>query len=443
MKISFHGGAREVTGACYLLEAAGKKLLIDCGLFQGCEICADLNIKPFKFDPKSLDAVLVTHAHVDHTGRVPKLTHNGFKGKIYSAPPTKDLAHLLTQDAYSLAERRGDELYTEQDIENTFRNWEGKPYGEEFAVGDIKIRFHQAGHILGSALIEITAEGKHLLFSGDLGNIPSVLVPPPAKVRGVEYMVIESAYGNREHENLDERVLRLERAIEDATSRGGTLLIPAFATERTQDMLYLLNDMLHFKRIPEISVFVDSPLAIKVTAVFEQYPAYFKEEIQKLYLEHPNLFKFRRLHFTVSVEESKAINNVPAPKVVIAGSGMMNGGRILHHARRYLQDEKSILLMVGFQPAGSLGRRLIDGVKNVKILGENIMVRAEIRKINGFSAHADNPQLMAFVSENRDTLKRVFVVQGEAAEALHLAQEVRDRLGIQADAPMLYDEYEL
>src|SRR3990167_1098257 len=336
MKISFHGGAGEVTGACHLLETQSHKFLIDCGLFQGCDICSDLNEKPFKFDPKSVDAVFVTHAHVDHIGRIPRLVRYGFGG--------------------------------------AFGRWRTVSYGEKISFGETEVWFHDAGHILWSALIEIFADGKKFLFSGDLGNIPSVLLPPSEKVSGIEYLIVESAYGGRAHEMPEERVLKLERAVEDIASRRGTLLIPAFATERTQDILYILNNMVHFKRIPEMPVFVDSPLASRITSVYEAYPAYYKEEIQKLYLEHPKLFKFSKLQFTESVEESKAINDVLPPKVIIAGSGMMQGGRILHHARRYLKDKNSILLVVGYQTAGSLGRRLLDGAKNIKIFKENVSV---------------------------------------------------------------------
>ena len=220
-------------------------------------------------------------------------------------------------------------------------------------------------------------------------------------------------------------------------------MIPAFATERAQDILHLFNEMLHFKRIPEIPVFIDSPLMTKVTEIFEKYPSYYKEEIQALYLRHPNLFKFKKLKFTETAEESKKINDIHPPKAIIAGSGMLQGGRILHHLRRYLPDKNSILLIVGFQAAGSLGRRLIDGEKTVKIFGEEVEVRAEIRKINGFSAHADNAELYSFVESARDTLKRVFVVHGEEAQALHFTQEIRDRLGVQADAPILYEEFDI
>ena len=442
MELSFHGGARDVTGACYLLKTAKTKILVDCGLFQGCEECPALNREKFAFDPSEIDALFVTHGHVDHIGRIPKLVKEGFRGKIYSTPPTKGISGVLLEDAHHIEEREGNELYDESHIAAALKLWEAIPYRKKIHVGDIAVEFRNAGHILGSAFIEIEADGRRILFTGDFGNSPSVLLPEPEEVKGIDYLIIESTYGNRTHESDAQRRVELERAVEDAASRRGTLIIPAFATERTQDILFLLNQMLAEKRIPDIPVFVDSPLAIKVTKVFEEYPSYYREEIKKLYVSHPHLFQFKKLRLTESVDESKRINDVPQPKVVIAGSGMMTGGRILHHLRRYLGDSKSIIVVVGYQAAGSLGRRLLAGETRVKILGDDIEVRAEIRKISGFSAHADNPQLFSFVEQTRETLKRVFVVQGEDAEALHLVGEIRDRLGIPATAPLLHDVVE-
>lgn len=443
MRFSFHGGAREVTGACYLLETGQVKILVDCGLFQGCDECADLNFGPFEFDPASIDLVLVTHAHLDHIGRLPKLVKEGFSGKIYSTAPTRELAFLVLEDALSLAQRQNQKLYAKEDLEKTLGQWEDIPYHKTVEFKDLKFKFDEAGHILGSGFIEIWAENKHLLFTGDLGNVPSILLRPPERFKDIEYLIIESTYGNRTHEPPEERTLALERAIEEVAAQKATLLLPAFATERTQDLLFLLNEMLLFKRIPEMPVFVDSPLAIRITGVFEKYLEGYKEGVRQLFCEHPSLFKFKKLTFTLTVAESKGINEIPPPKVIIAGSGMMQGGRILHHARRYLSDSKSILLVTGYQAAGSLGRRLLDGEKMVKLFDENILVQAKIKKINGLSAHADNPQLYSFAESNRDFLKRVFVVQGEEAQALHFMQEIKDRLGIWADAPSLYEKFEL
>lgn len=448
MNLSFHGAAREVTGACFKLQSKKTTILVDCGFFQGGKEFEEMNRTPFGFDPRAIDAVFVTHAHIDHVGRIPKLIKEGFSGPIYSTGPTRDMAGLLLDDALGIAMRRNQEesesaLYGREDVEQTMSQWRALPYGESVRVGELTIQLHNAGHILGSAFIECASEGKKIFFTGDLGNVPSTLLPAAETVKNADYLVLESTYGNRTHESADERVLKLERAVEDAAARRGTLLIPAFATERTQDLLFLLNEMSHFRRIPEMPVFVDSPLAIKITHVYEQYVNHYRKEIHDLYKQHPNLFKFKKLHFTESVEESKSINDIPPPKVIIAGSGMMNGGRILHHLRRYLSDAKSILLVVGFQSAGSLGRRLIDGQNIVRIFGEEVPVEAEIRKINGFSAHADSPQLLAFAASSRDTLKKVFVVHGEEAQALHIASQIRDHLGVAAMVPGMHEGVEL
>lgn len=443
MKISFHGAAREVTGACTLLKTdSGSSILVDCGLFQGSKEFEDMNFEPFGFDPKGVDALFVTHGHLDHIGRIPKLVKEGFRGPIFSTPPTKELGALILEDALGLAMREKKEFYGPEDLDTALSLWQEVPYHTPRKVGDLEVKFFDAGHILGSSLVEIRSEGKRLLISGDLGNIPSALLHEPEILHDVEYLVVESTYGNRVHEEAEERALRLERAVEDAVARRGTLMIPAFATERTQDILFLFNRMLYEKRIPEVPIFVDAPLAIRITRVFEKHHVYYRDEIQNLYRKHPHLFQFKCLKFTESVEESKKINEAPSPKVIIAGSGMMSGGRILHHARRYLSDPRSILLIIGFQAAGSLGRRLLDGVRMVKLFGEEISVEAEIRKINGFSAHADNPQLFSLVEASRDSLKKVFVIHGEKAQALHFSGEIKDRLGIEAVAPALHQEFE-
>ena len=432
-----------MTGANHLFEAEGAKILVDCGMFQGSREFDALNAKPFEYNAADIDALFITHAHVDHVGRIPKLVREGFRGRIISTAATRDLARLLLEDVMHLSQRGEQELFNMEDLDRAFDQWDSVPYYQDIAVKGVSAALHNAGHILGSSFIAFRAEGKIVWFTGDLGNVPSVLLPPPDALRDVDYLVIESAYGNRVHESADDRLLQLERAVEDTSARGGTLMIPAFATERTQDLLHVLNEMFHFKRVPEMPVFVDAPLAIRITDVFEKYPDYYKDETRELYKNHPHLFKFRQLKFTEMVEESKAINDVRPPKVIIAGSGMMNGGRILHHVRRYLSDEKSILMIVGFQGAGSLGRRLIDGEKMVRIFHEDVPVRAEIRKISGFSAHADNPQLLSFVASARNTLKQVFVVQGEEAQAMHLAQEIKDHLGLTAHVPMLNETFEL
>jgi metallo-beta-lactamase family protein len=426
------------------VESGGRKILVDCGLFQGSHECEDMNFDDFGFVPSEISAVIVTHAHLDHVGRIPKLVRGGFAGTIYSTAATRELSALILEDALGLAARRDDALYTADDLRRTLSLWRDAPYRAPVDLGGgAWFSLHDAGHILGSAMVVVEAEDRRLLFTGDLGNVPSVLLPPPDAVSGADYLVMESAYGMRTHEPPEERALHLERAVEDAATRGGALLIPAFATERTQDILFLLNEMAHHKRIPDAPIFVDSPLAIRITEVYERYPDAYNDAIQALLKMHPNLFRSRKLRFTQSVDESKAINGVASPKVIIAGSGMMAGGRILHHAKRYLGDPDSILLITGYQAADSLGRRLIEGEKNVKIMGDDIVVRAEVRKINGFSAHADSPQLYAFTEAQRDTLKHAFIVQGEDEQAQGLAQQIADRMGIAATAPVQGQAFEL
>ncbi len=441
--ISFWGGAREVTGACYLLEVEGKKILVDCGMFQGCDDCDLRTHQPFSFKPAELDAVFVTHAHIDHIGRLPKLWREGYRGPIYATPPTRDLTEIMLEDAMSFF-HHGQDLFSASDLTETLKLFHPVNYGEGIAVGSgVSAKLLSSSHILGSALVRIEAGGKVIVFTGDIGNTPSVLLPPRAALPEANILVIESAYGNKRHKHTHDRTLMLERAIEDVAARKGTLMLPVFATERTQEILFEINEMLQFKRVPEMPVFVDSPLAIKATAIFAKYPSYYRNEVQELHQDHPHLFEFKNLKFTDSVAASKAINDVRPPKVVLAGSGMSTGGRILHHEKRYLPDPNSILVLTAYQAAGSLGRRLLDHAPEVKIHGERVAVRAEVRVIDGYSAHADEEELFAFVDEMRDNLERVFVVQGEPASALGFQQVIQDRLGVPATAPVYGERFSL
>lgn len=443
VRLSFFGGAQEVTGANYMLETSRSRIMIDCGMFQCPRFCAVRNRNDFAYDPASVEALFVTHAHIDHTGRIPKLTKNGFKGTIYSTPPTKDFGAVMLEDSLGVLEkeaaREGEAgaLYSMEDVARAMEIWKGIPYGEEIRVGDFSITMHEAGHILGSAMMEIRVEGKRFLFTGDVGNVPMPLLSPPAHVDGVQIMIIESAYGDRVHEDQGERKNKLERAIEDVVKRGGVLMIPAFALERTQELIYEFNDLVEHGRIPRIPVFVDSPLSIRATEVYKRYQNYFSPEARAIIRGGDDLFQFPGLHLTMTTDESKAINDVKGPKVILAGAGMMQGGRILHHARRYLSDPANMILFLGYQAAGSIGRRILDGEKRVTIFGGRVEVNAEVRAIGGYSAHADTNALLEFIRSSADTLEKVFVVQGEPSAALFLSQRARDYLGIDARAPRL------
>ncbi len=447
--ISFFGGAQEVTGSCYLLEAEDKKILVDCGLFQGYKFADEKNKKPFPFNASEIDALIVTHAHIDHVGRIPKLYKEGFRGVIYSTGPTKDMAAVMLEDARTIMEHEcrdcaeEDFLYTLKDLEEVKKLFHPLEYHQKASIGNVEFQYLNAGHILGSGFVKFSIGTKTIVFTGDVGGSASVLLPPHDELRGVNTLIIESAYGNRVHKHALDKAVLLERAIEDVTERGGTLLIPVFSTERTQDILFEINDMLEHRRIPEILVFLDSPLAIKITEVFKRYPHLYSEDIQKKFQEHRHLFDFKHLKMTQTVEESKSINDVKPPKVILAGSGMMTGGRVLHHAERYLSDPRSILLIVGWQSPGSIGRRLIDKAPEVKIHGRIIPVKAEVRTIDGYSAHADEEELKDVIAKTHDSLEQVFVVQGEQAASLSLVQVVRDYYGIQAFAPTFGEKFEV
>ncbi len=445
MKLTFYGGAGTVTGANYLLETEGKKILVDCGLNQGEEFSSEENLKPFPYDPAEIDAVFVTHAHIDHVGRIPRLVKTGFRGIIVSTPPTKDIAELLLLDSERILNKEADlkgipHLYTEDDVKETIMYWQTARYHAPLSLGEITVEFYDAGHVLGSSSILITAEGKKIVFSGDLGNTPAPFIRPIEYFENVDYALIESAYGNRIHERPEERKNILEDAIEDTMREGGVLMIPAFAMERTQEMVFELNELVEGKRIPKTSVFIDSPLAIKLTEMYKKYATdtdYFNEETARLAKKGDGIFDFPGLIPTATKEESKKINDVPPPKIIIAGAGMSNGGRILHHEVRYLPDPKSMLLIVGYQAKGSLGRELQDGASSVVIEKKTVPVRCRVRTISGYSAHADQPQLMKWAETMRPHVKKIFVVQGDEEESKVLAQKIKDELAIAAEAPLL------
>lgn len=443
MKLTFYGGAQSVTGANYLLESEGTKILVDCGLFQGSSFFEANNFKPFPYDPKEIDAIFVTHAHIDHIGRVPQLVKRGFKGRIFSSEPSRDFAEPLLLDAehmarHETAERLQSEIYTEKDIMEALKRWEGIPYHQKVEVGPFTVELYDAGHVLGSSSPVVTVEGERIVFSGDLGNVPAPFIHPTEYVPDADYALIESVYGNRVHENVDLRKETVEDLIEDTVKKGGTLMIPAFALERTQEMLFELNDLAERGRIPHVPIFIDSPLAIRLTAVYQLYernPLYFNPEAVALSKQGDTLFNFPGLRMTLTTEQSKEINEIQGPKIIIAGSGMSNGGRIIHHERRYLPDPKSTLLIVGYQEKGSLGRKILDGEKSVRIMNEDVPVRCRVKAIGGYSAHADQPQLLAWVSAMRGSVKKVFVVQGEEESANALSQKIKDTLAVDAEVP--------
>ena len=443
-KITFHGGIGSPTGSNFLLEVDGKKILIDCGLKQGCEECVDENRKDFAYDPSSIDMLFVTHGHLDHVGKIPKLVHDGFAGEIYSTAATKDIAGHLFDDSLSIMQheaRRGgkEQLYKAGDVANTHTLWKTLEYHEEFKVENVSVRLLDAGHILGSAMVEFSFDDKRVVFTGDLGNSPAPLLKDTEVLEGATHIVMESVYGDRNHEPMGERRAILKKAIEQAIQKRGVLMIPAFSIERTQVLLSELNDLVENKEVPSIPVFLDSPLAIRVTEVYGRYTNLFNEKARGKIQSGDDIFNFPKLQFTKTVDDSKAIARVPDPKIIIAGSGMSHAGRIRHHEKHYLSDPNATLLIVGYQALGTLGRQLEEGAKHVQIFDDSVAVRATLAKIEGYSAHKDGEGLLDFVDDaiekGKSKIQKVFIALGEPKASLFLAQRLRDYLDVDAVVP--------
>lgn len=440
-----------MTGSCFLLEnqlgSLASKFLIDCGLWQCARLCERQNHEPFPFNPKEIKAVFVTHSHIDHIGRIPKLVKEGFQGKIYSTIPTRDLSRIMLEDSQSLMEREAEEekippLYDKKDVKRAFDFWQSVEYGEKIRLDDFEFRFLEAGHILGSAMVEIIQSGKKIIFTGDFGNKSSALLKPPEEIYDANFLVMDSLYGDSIHEGESERKLKLERMIEDTMNKKGVLMIPAFSLERTQELLFEINNLIEQGRVPRSPAFIDSPLAIKALDVYKQHGRYFKLDVRSQ-MKIDDIFNFSELALTPTVEESKKINDVSPPKIILAGSGMSEGGRILFHEERYLSDPNSTLLIVSFQAAGSLGRKLQEGIKRVIIHGKPIEVKARIEKIGGFSAHADYNELFEFIERAKDNLEKVFLVHSEPKASFFLAQRIRDNLGRETVIPKYGDVFEI
>lgn len=443
IKITFVSGAGTVTGANFLVEGGGKKFLIDCGLVQSEKLADDYNWSPFPYDPKEIDALFVTHAHVDHVGRIPKLIYDGFKGKIISSIPTKELAEVMIDDTNSILghdrDHGLDKIYTESTLKRIMSFWEVRDYHEAFTFGDFSIVLKDAGHILGSAMFEFSIAGKKIVFTGDLGNSPSPLLRDTESITDANYMIMESVYGDRNHEDRNERRKLLETYIEDNYKRKGTLMIPTFSLERTQELLYEINDLVNEKRVPVMPIFLDSPLAIRLTSIYQKYFRYYNKDVAVHLAKGDDIFTFPGLRLTLETKESKDIYHSPNPKIIIAGSGMSNGGRIVHHEQHFLPDPNNTILLTGYQSMSTLGRKIEDGQKKIKIFGENVDVRAHVVKISGYSGHKDSDHLIDFVQDTTETLEKVFVVMGEPKSSMFLAQRLRDGLAIDAVVPLAND----
>ncbi len=462
--LTFYSGVGCVTGANFLLELSDdvkitKKILVDCGLVQGEKVAQEENREPFEYNPSEVTALFVTHAHLDHVGRIPKLVKDGFNGIIYSTPETRALAELILEDAVGLLTREATNegllpLYEEKDMKKAFTLWQTIPYHEEKDLSEIikglSVYLKDAGHILGSSIFEFTfndaGKVKKIVFTGDLGNSPTPLLRDTESIEGADYVVMESVYGDRNHDPKAERREKLEAIIKDTISRQGTLVIPAFSLERTQVILYEINELVESKLIPSIPVFMDSPLGNRVTDIYRSSKYLFNDGIQKEIRDGDDIFNFPRLTFTENTQQSHAIDHVKSPKIIVAGSGMSVGGRVIHHEEVYLSDAKSTVLLVGYQTVGSIGRQLLDGNKKVKIHGTEIKVNAKIESILGYSSHKDSDHLAEFAAtteEKGHKVKVIFAAMGEPKASLFLVQKIRDNLGINAIYPERLKKYNL
>ena len=447
IKVTFYGGVGWVTGANFLLEniptdgSESTKILVDCGMFQGGENASEKNYEPFHYNPADIDILIITHSHADHIGRVPKLVKDGFKGKIYSTEASYDLAKVMLADSlkivgYEAKKKNIDPMYEEKDVNHAFEQWRHIPYHNLLELPDgFTMTLHEAGHILGSAMAKFKYGNKNIVFTGDIGNSPDPLLRDTEIINDADYMIIESVYGDRNHEEREERITKLKNAVLETIAKKGILMIPSFALERTQNLLFVLNDLVESGEVPKIPMFLDSPLAINITEVFKKHTHLLNDEAQSRLKTDSDIFSFPGFKETRSIDDSKAIMRVPNPKVIISSAGMSHAGRIIHHEKQYLDDPENMLLFVGYQAVGTAGRIIQDGAKKMKLLGKEVQIRAKIQTISGYSAHKDSDHLIEFVAHSADRLKQVFVCMGETKSSLFLVQRIRDYLGVKATAP--------
>lgn len=442
MEIKVLGAAKEVTGSCYSLVSGENNILIDCGMFQGGKDLERLNYENFGFSPRKYKALLLTHAHLDHCGRIPLLVKNGFRGKIYCTDATKALAFIIMADSAKIAEedtrnenkRRAvgnlpprKPIYTPADVNDAMRLFITVKYGENVRVTkDVSAKYYDAGHILGSSSVQIgvneNGKIKNVVFSGDLGQENSILVKNKSLIQKADYVFMESTYGDRLHDPIEKRKRELIRVINETYKRGGKIMIPSFAVERTQELLFYIGRFMDEGIIPKMPVFLDSPMAIKSTDVFKKFMKYFNADVQERLKETNDVFGFPQLTLTRGRAESMTINGISEPCIIIAGNGMCTAGRIKHHIANNIEDDKNTLLFVGFQVDGTLGYWIKKGEKHIRLLGREVEVKARVESIDGFSAHADKVELLKWLKGFSPKPKKVFIIHGDIEQQEALAK---------------------
>lgn len=460
-KITFLGATGTVTGSKYLLETDGKKLLIDCGMFQGLKQLRLRNWADFPVDPTSIDTVILTHAHIDHTGYLPKLVQMGFKGTVYATPATMDLSAIMLPDSAHLQEEDAKyankkqftkhapamPLYNITDARNSLELFQALPYGKvEQLSPNVTLCYRDAGHILGSAFVDIritTEDGeRRILFSGDLGRPGQPILRDPHTVFGTDYLVLESTYGDRLHGQTDKKT-DLARIINESYKRGGVLVVPSFAVGRTQELLFSIRELEEEKRIPVMPVFVDSPMAINATNIFMKNAQDHDLESKVAELKGIDILKTVDLRFTQTPDQSKGINNIAGRAIIISASGMVTGGRILHHLFNRLENPNNTVLFIGYQAEGTRGRTILEGADTVKIHGQQIPVRAHIEQISGFSAHADYNEILAWLSSFNEAPRKIFIVHGEISQSRALGERIRNTFNWETAIPEYLESFDL
>lgn len=457
IKMQFLGAAQNVTGSRHLIEINGTKILIDCGFYQERDF-RHRNWDPFPIPPCEIDVMLLTHAHLDHCGLIPKLVREGFKGHIYCNEATAEIAQIIMLDSAHIQEedakykrkrhkrsghkppRPVEPLYTQEDVMQVFPLFAPVKYDKQIKIAEgIEASFHEAGHILGASMIKITAtqngETRTILCSGDIGRGDRPILKDPAVFEQADYVLIESTYGDRVHASYTGVKDKFCQVINDTIKAGGNLVIPSFSVERAQEILYYVNELVIERKIPHIMAFLDSPMAVKVTKVFAKHPELFDEDMTEMMDDNHSPFAFSGLKMVEKTADSKAINHIRGTVIIIAGSGMCTGGRIKHHLANNILDPNSTILFVGYQAFGTLGRRLVNGENPVRILGKEMPVNAKIAKVNGFSGHADRNELMGWLENLKTPPKHVFVVHGEKEAAKTFANHVRENTGWAVTVP--------
>jgi metallo-beta-lactamase family protein len=460
MKITFLGAARKVTGSCFHLSASGLQFLVDCGMHQGHDSDA-LNRAPFRFNPKEIECVFLTHAHIDHTGLIPRLVREGFRGKIITTAATAELSRVMLADSAHIQEmdaqwmtkkarRAGSEkviepLYTVEDAIAAIPYFEKKQYGEIYPLKNgIRYSFCDAGHILGSGTLEIWYQEnpeKKIIFSGDIGKKGNPILQDPEHAAEADYVVMESTYGNRLHKGMEDSIDELVDAVVTTFKRGGNVYIPSFAVGRTQDLLYYFNKLVRDGRLPSpLDIYVDSPLAEEATKVYFSHPELFDEDAKSVFGKKGK--KTVRVHYTHSPQDSMKLNRITSGVIVLAGSGMCEGGRIRHHLKHNLWRPECSVVFVGFQARGTLGRAIVDGAKEVYVLGDKIAVRSRVFTIGGFSAHADQKELLEWLKLFKNK-PDVFIIHGEETAALEFEKQVKEQVGFPTHVPAEGESYEI